>query len=217
VRRFVQLLPLALVLSTGAAFAQEEPTEHAGERAVHAAEGAEHPSGDEGGHHAAIDPKTLALQFLNFGVLLFLLIKFGGSAINKSLRARHDQLKADMEEANRLRVAAEARFKEQEKRLANLESELEAMRQGILKEAESEKARIIAGAEEKARRVQDETRFQLEQQVKEAELRFRAEVAQAALKIADELLRRQVNGGDEQRLIQNFVAELGAAGPQGRS
>jgi hypothetical protein len=57
--------------------------------------------------------------------------------------------------------------------------------------------------------VQDETRFQLEQQVKEAELRFRAEVAQAALKIADELLRRSVNGGDEQRLVQSFVAELG--------
>jgi len=52
--------------------------------------------------------------------------------------------------------------------------------------------------------------------VKEAELRFRAEVAQAALKIADELLRRQVNGGDEQRLVQNFVAELGA-GPQGKN
>jgi F-type H+-transporting ATPase subunit b len=216
VKRFLHLLPLTLLLATGAAFAQEG-AEHAGERAVHAAEGAEHPSGDEGGHHEGIDPKTLALQFLNFGVLLFLLIKFGGSAINKSLRARHDQLKADMEEANRLRLAAEARFKEQEKRLANLEGELEAMRQGILKEAESEKARIIAAAEEKARRVQDETRFQLEQQVKEAELRFRAEVAQAALKIADELLRRQVNGGDEQRLVQNFVAELGAAGPQGRS
>ena len=212
-KRFVQLLPLTLLLSTGAAFAQEE---HPAEL-DHAAAG-EHAGGEHGeGHHAGIDPKTLALQFLNFGVLLFLLIKFGGSAINKSLRARHDQLKADMEEANRLRVAAEARFKEQEKRLANLEGELEAMRQGILKEAESEKARIIAAAEEKARRVQDETRFQLEQQVKEAELRFRAEVAQAALKIADELLRRQVNGGDEQRLIQNFVTELGAAGPQGRS
>ena len=213
-KRLLTALPLCLLLTSGLAFAQHEgPVE----RAEHAAEGAEHaPGGHEGEHHAGVDPKTLALQLLNFGVLLFLLIKFGGSAINKSLRARHDQLKTDMEEANRLRQAAEARFKEQEKRLGNLESELEAMRLGILKEAEAEKARIIASAEERARRVQDDTRFQLEQQVKEAELRFRAEVAQAALKIADELLRRQVNGGDEQRLVQNFVAELGA-GPQGKN
>jgi F-type H+-transporting ATPase subunit b len=216
VRRLVAALPLALLLSTGTALAQHD--EPAGERAVHAAEGAEHPpGGHEGEHHEGVDPKTLALQLLNFGVLLFLLIKFGGSAINKSLRARHDQLKTDMEEANRLRLTAEARFKEQEKRLANLESELEAMRLAIVKEAEAEKVRIIAAAEEKARRVQDDTRFQLEQQVKEAELRFRAEVAQAALKIADELLKRQVTGSDEQRLIQSFVAELGAAGPGGKN
>jgi F-type H+-transporting ATPase subunit b len=203
VKRLIRVLPLALLLSSGATFAQEEhPREAAAE---HAAEGGEH------GEHEGIDPKTLALQLLNFGVLLFILIKFGGKAINKSLKERHEQLKTDMEEAARLRTAAELRFKEQEKRLQNLEQELEAMRQAILKEAEHEKARIIAAAEERAKRVQDETRFQLDQQVKDAELRFRGEVAQAALKIADELLRRSVNGGDEQRLVQGFVAELGAS------
>jgi F-type H+-transporting ATPase subunit b len=207
VRRLIRALPLALLLSSGAALAQEEhPPEAVAE---HGAEGQ--------GEHEGIDPKTLALQVLNFGVLLFILVKFGGKAINKSLRDRHEQLKADMDEATRLRAAAEVRFKEQEKRLQNLEQELEAMRQAILKEAEHEKARIIAAAEERAKRVQDETRFQLDQQVKEAELRFRAEVAQAALKIADELLRRSVNGGDEQRLVQSFVAELGGSRPQERS
>jgi F-type H+-transporting ATPase subunit b len=206
VKRLIRVLPLAVLLASGVAYAQEEhPPEAAAE---HAAEG-------EHGEHEGIDPKTLALQLLNFGVLLFILIKFGGKAINKSLKERHEQLKADMEEAAHLRTAAELRFKEQEKRLQNLEHELEAMRQAILKEAEHEKARIIAAAEEKAKRVQDETRFQLEQQVKDAELRFRAEVAHASLKIADELLRRSVNGGDEQRLVQGFVAELGA--PQERS
>jgi F-type H+-transporting ATPase subunit b len=205
VKRLIQALPLALLLSSGAAFAQEEhPPEAVAEH------GADEGHGEHG-EHEGIDPKTLALQLLNFGVLLFILIKFGGKAINKSLKERHEQLKADMDEAARLRTAAEMRFKEQEKRLQNLEQELEAMRQAILKEAEHEKGRIIAAAEEKARRVQDETRFQLEQQVKDAELRFRAEVAQASLKIADELLRRSVNGGDEQRLVQGFVAELGAS------
>lgn len=218
-RRLVRgaLLAVALVVVVAVAGAtapaaraqeQEGPREHpeevAGEHGTGGGESSEH------GTEHGIDPKTLALQFLNFGVLLFLLIKFGGRAINNGLRARHEQLKSDMEEAAKQKAAAEARFKEQEKRLANLENELEAMRRSILAEAESEKARIIAAAEEKARRVQDETRFQLDQQVKEAEQRFRAEVAQAALKIADELLRRSVNASDEQRLAQSFVAELAA-------
>jgi F-type H+-transporting ATPase subunit b len=203
-KRLIHAAALACALAGAPALAQEE--------AQHASE----PAGEHGEEHG-INPVTLGLQLLNFGVLLFLLIKFGGKAINKGLRERHEQLKTDLEEATRLRAAGELRFKEQEKRLANLESELDAMRQSILKEAEHEKARIIAAAEEKARRVQDETRFQLDQQVKDAELRFRAEVAQAAIKIADELLRRSVNTTDEQRLIQTFVTELGGARPQERT
>jgi F-type H+-transporting ATPase subunit b len=203
-KRLIHAAVLACALAGGPAVAQEE-TQHASE-----------PAGEHGEEHG-INPVTLGLQLLNFGVLLFLLIKFGGKAINKGLRERHEQLKSDLEEATRLRAAGELRFKEQEKRLANLESELDAMRQAILKEAEHEKARIIAAAEEKARRVQDETRFQLDQQVKDAELRFRAEVAQAAIKIADELLRRSVTSNDEQRLIQTFVGELGGARPQERT
>jgi F-type H+-transporting ATPase subunit b len=172
----------------------------------------EAPGHEAGGEHG-IDAKTLALQLLNFGVLAFVLIKFGGAAINKTLRARHDQLKADLDEAARLRREAEERFRAHEQRLANIEREIQDMLGHIRGEAEQEKARIIAGAEEKARRIQDETRFALEQQVKEAELRFRAEVAQAAVKVADELLKRSVTPSDEQRLAQSFVSELAAARP----
>jgi F-type H+-transporting ATPase subunit b len=191
------------LLPAGLAAAQSEPA-------------AEHAEGHGGGHEPhGVDPKTLGLQLLNFAVLVFILMKFGGGAINKALLARHQQLKGDLEEAGRLKQAAEERFRHQEQRLANLEREITAMTEAIRHEAEQEKARIIAGAEEKARRVQEETTFALQQQVKEAEARFRAEVAQAAVKVADELLRRSVTPSDEQRLVQSFVGELGARAGDG--
>jgi F-type H+-transporting ATPase subunit b len=206
-KRALPLGLLAAQLLVAPAVLAQEP-EH-GEAAAEHAGGAEHE-----GHHG-VDPKSLALQGVNFAVLLFILIKFGGGAINKSLRARHDQLKVDLEEARKVRAAAEARFEQQEKRLANLENELNTMRAAIRQDAENEKNRLIKSAEEKARFVQDETKFQLDQQVKEAEQRFRAEVAQAAVKVAEELLRRSVTPSDEQRLTQGFVAELGATRTEG--
>jgi F-type H+-transporting ATPase subunit b len=197
---------LRATLLAGALAAASLASAHAAEPAT----AAEHAGGEHEQH--GVDFKTLGLQVLNFGVLLFILLKFGGSAVNKTLATRHQQLKTDLDEANRLRQQAEDRFRRHEERLANLEREIEAMLKSISQEAEQEKARIIAGAEEKARRIQDETRFTLDQQVKEAELRFRGEVAQAAVKIADELLRRSVTPGDEQRLAQSFVNELATRG-----
>ncbi len=185
----MKILALALLLACGTAHAEE----------------AGHGAAAE---HHGIDAKTLALQLLNFGALLFILIRFAGPAVNKALKARHEQLKTDLDEANRLRLAAEARFKVQEQRLANLELEIATMRDNIRKEAESEKARLIAAAEERARRIQQDTRFQLEQQVKEAEIRFKQEVAAAAVKIAENLLRKSVGSEDEQRLTQGFIKEM---------
>ena len=166
-----------------------------------------------GKEHPGIDPKTLALQLLNFGLLLFILIWFGGRKLSASLRSRHDQLKADIQGAAERRAAAEQRFREQDSRLADLERELTALRAEIQRAAEGEQARLLEGAQDKAKRIQEETRFQLDQQVREAEQRLRAEVASTAVKVADELLRRSVSPEDERRLAQDFSA--GAERPGG--
>jgi F-type H+-transporting ATPase subunit b len=123
-------------------------------------------------------------------------------------------LKTTIESAANQRALAEQRFREQDARLANLEQELAALRAAMKEEGMRERVRLLAGADEKAKRIQDETRFQLDQQVKEAELRLRAEVASTAVKVADELLKRSVSADDERRLAQDFAAGAGAPAEQ---
>jgi F-type H+-transporting ATPase subunit b len=190
---------------TGTAPATGEPAAGHGETAA---------GREEHGEHAGVDAKTLALQLLNFGVLLFILVWFGGRALSKAFRGRHDQLKFDIESAANQRALAEQRFREQDARLANLEQELTALRAAVKEEGMRERVRLLTGADEKAKRIQDETRFQLDQQVKEAELRLRAEVASTAVKVADELLKRSVSADDERRLAQDFAAGADAPAEQ---
>jgi F-type H+-transporting ATPase subunit b len=113
------------------------------------------------GEHTGFSTKTFALQLLNFGVLLFILIWFGGRAMNKSLRARHEQLKGDINEAARLRDEAAQKFKAQDQRVADLEKEIAVLRASLRQDAEREQARLLEGAQERAKKIQDEMRFQL--------------------------------------------------------
>jgi F-type H+-transporting ATPase subunit b len=170
-------------------------------------------AGGEQGEHHGLDVKRLALQLFNFAVLAAILGFFGGKAINKALANRHEQMKKDLEEAQQARSAAEARLAKQERRLTNLENEITSLRTSIKEEAVNEEQRLVAAAEEKARRVQDETKFLLEQQVKEAELRFRAEVAGTAVRVAEELVRRSVQPEDTARLQQSFISDLENGAP----
>lgn len=177
----------------------------------------EHEMASEEAHHGAhgheegppsIDGGTLALQLLNFGVLVAVLVFFGGKAINRALGARHEQLKADLASASELRAAAEAKLVRQEARLGSLEAEIAEMRRGLKLEAEAEKQRLIAAAEERAARIKTETSFLIDQQVREADQRLRRDSADAALKIAEEILRRSIGAADQQRLLATFVAEV---------
>lgn len=203
----------ALLIAVGAgrgvriARAEGEPSEHAAAQAGTDEAGAEHGEG-AGEHAPSISGKSLALQLLNFGVLLAILIKFGGGAINKALAGRHAQLKAEIAAASAARTEAEARLRKQEARLAGLELEIAAMRAGIKQEAEVEKARLIAAAEERAKRIREETAFVIEQQIKEAQVIVRRDVAENALRIAEEILRRAIDANDQRRLLEGFVKDV---------
>jgi F-type H+-transporting ATPase subunit b len=205
-------------VGAGSAHAAEEPSvlpAANGSAPAHAGDGTTGASEEtEAGEPApSLDLGKLGLQLLNFAVLLFILIRYGGGAIRKMLAARHEQLKADLASAAALRAAAEAKLIKQEERLARLEGELTAMRQGIVAEAESEKQRLMAAARERTLRIQVETQFLVEQQVREAETRLRRESAEAALKIAEEILRRAVGPADQKGLLDRFISDIDVGSP----
>jgi F-type H+-transporting ATPase subunit b len=181
---------------------------HAGNAETAPAE--EHEAGEPA---PSLNVGKLGLQLLNFAVLLFIVIRYGGGAIRKMLAARHEQLKADLASAALLRAAAEAKLIKQEERLARLEGEITAMRQGIRAEAESEKQRLLAAAQERIVRIRVETQFLVEQQVREAESRLRRESAAAALQIAEEILRRSVGPMDQQRFLDKFISDIDLGAP----
>jgi F-type H+-transporting ATPase subunit b len=163
--------------------------------------------GGEHGEHG-LDLGRLAFQLINFGVLVGILGFFAGKGINRALAARHEQMKKDLDEANAARTAAQNRLVEQESRLKNLEAEVQALLASIKDEGAKEEALLLGTAEERSRRIQAETQFLVEQQIKEAQVNFRKEVAEATARIAEVIVRRAVRPEDEARLQQTFVTDL---------
>jgi F-type H+-transporting ATPase subunit b len=220
------VLALALAAPARAQASREGADHAAAKEAGHVAgetppeHSTEHGAAEHGGGHGEphVDGGKLAAQIVNFLLLVGVLVFFGGRAVSKALTARHQQLKADLAAASEARAAAEAQLKKQEKRLASLEQEIANIRAGIATEAEAEKARLIELAEERARRIQDETKFLVDQQVKEAEVQLRREAAQAAVEMAEQIVRRSLDGNDRQRMVDSFVADVAkpAASPPSR-
>lgn len=156
-------------------------------------------------------PETglLFWMLLSFGVVFFVLAKYGFPVITRMVEER----KAYIDQS--LQVAEEAHEK-----LAHIKEETEALlanankEQGrILREAMHERDRIVADARLQAQRAAqkelDEVRWQIQAEKEEAIRDIRRQVAVLSVDIAEKVVRKNLRTGDEQMdMIDRLLDEM---------
>lgn len=196
--------------------------ETAEEHAAHA-DGAEaHAAHDD--HHGHVSASAIfadgkfRASLVSFGLLVALGVYFLRQKIRAGLSARKREIEEAVAEANRVRAEAEAKKAELEQRLARLDDELATVRTELQKAAEAERDRIVQEAETKAALLRKDTKFQIEQRMKQMREDLTRETVLAAVRAAEKVLADKTTAADQQRLADAYLAELAkVAQPEVRS
>lgn len=159
----------------------------------------------------------LLAAFVNFGLLIFILVKKALPGVREGLVERRNALAKDLEEASRLKREAEEKHKEYQRRLEKLDDELTSIRTEMERTAKAEGERIVAEAQAKAERSRRETEFLIEQRMKALRTELTRETVVAAVDAAEKLLREKTSADDQQRLSKAYVAGIAQAGKEGRA
>lgn len=154
---------------------------------------------------------------VNFGALVLLIAWVIRKKGNPALAERRRQVEAELEEAQRLRAEAEKRHMETATRLEKLDQEMVQIRAEMIKAGEAERDRIVAQAEEKAARMRKDTRFLIEQQMKQLREDLIREAANAAVLAAQDLLQESTTDSDQDRLAEAYLARLDEVVEEDRS
>lgn len=161
---------------------------------------------------------------LNFVILIAVLVYFGRKPIRAFFAERRAQIQDDLKRAAELRAEAEARYAKWQRRLVDLDAELEGIRVAVRERAEAERERILEEATASADRIRNDARAAVEQELRRARVKLREEASELAIEIAGERLREQVSAGDRDRLFDEFVERIegaptgdDASGGSGRS
>lgn len=154
------------------------------------------------------DPGTLFWMIVIFGIVFFVLAKFGFPAIIEMVDKRKEYIDKSIEDA-----------REATERLAQVKAESEEMlsrareeRTAILKEAAATRDRLISEARERARsearKALDETRHQIAAEKESAINDIRRQVAVISVDIAEKILRKNLKDEKVQlELIDRIIAE----------
>ena len=153
-------------------------------------------------------PPPFGFAVINFVVFLGIMSRILGKPLKQMVRDRHDRIKTDLEEAKKLRDGAAAMLAEYQKKVENVDLEVDALLETIRKEAEAEKARIIAAAEEQALRLKADAEKQIAAEIDRARMELKRGVAEAAVAAAEQLLQRQIGADDQRKMAEKYVANL---------
>jgi F-type H+-transporting ATPase subunit b len=155
-----------------------------------------------------MDWLKLGFALLNFVVLLFLLRKLLFRPLGVMAATRHDQIKKDLDEAGQLRATAQARLTELDRRIAGIDDEVAEMVAVVRRDADAERARILAAAEEQSKHIAAEAERTLATEIARVEREVRQEAARAAIAVAEKILRERITADDDRHMVERFAKEL---------
>ena len=163
----------------------------------------------EGAGWQAYLPLSTIAKLINLalfvGALYFLLRR----PLAEAFRARREGIRQELMRAQEERNAALAKLEEVEGRLSRLDAEVEAIRAQAQKEAAEERARIERATEEDVRKLREQAQREIESASKAARAELRAYTAEQSVRLAEEMIRRDIRPEDDARLINEYVEELG--------
>jgi F-type H+-transporting ATPase subunit b len=167
--------------------------------------------GEEGAHHAdsGAVAKDFAWRVLDFGLMAVLLVYLLTKPIRNGLTGRREGIEKALSDAVAAREAAEAKFAEYDVKLSKASAEIEEMSAAIRREGELERERILANAREMALKITAEAEKSAESEILRARTELRQEASRLAIALAEELLKKQINAGDQQRLVDEYVSKVG--------
>lgn len=152
-------------------------------------------------------------KFVNLAIfviaLVFAMRKFFG--VPEMFRDRKETIKRELAKAREERDAALQKLKEVEERLARLDTEVTAIKEQSAREAVEERERIARSTETEIARLSEQTLREINSAGKAARKDLRRYTAEQSVRLAEEIVRREMNPEDDARLIRNNIEELGGA------
>jgi F-type H+-transporting ATPase subunit b len=194
---------LTLFLLAGSPVLAQQQSESEAERVAGSTGATEHGS------------STMFWGWINFALLAgglgYVIKKNAGPYFAK----RSLEIRKGMVEADEARAEAEAKVADVDRRLANLEAEIEALRHDARLEEEAEAQRAQRDAAAEMAKVQAQLADEVAAAGKAAALELRRYSAELALGLAEHKIATRMSPEIQGRIVKSFVTQLAQAGGQG--
>jgi F-type H+-transporting ATPase subunit b len=155
-----------------------------------------------------VTPGLMIWTIVCFLVVLFVLKKWAFGPIQQTIETRRKRIEDSIAEADNARAEARNLLEEHRKLIGQAKTESEEILAEARRVADAQRERVREETEEDRQRRLEETRRQIEQATTQALGQIRDEVGKLSLLAAEKITRKSLTSDDQQRLIDEALAEI---------
>ncbi|HST13246.1 MAG TPA: F0F1 ATP synthase subunit B [Gaiellaceae bacterium] len=155
-----------------------------------------------------VRPGLMIWTVICFLVVLFVLKRYAFGPIQQMIDARRERIQQAIAEADNAREEARKLLEEHRELIGQAKSESEEILSEARRLADAQRDRVKQETEEDRQRRLEETRRQIDQATAQALGQIRDEVGKLSLLAAEKITRKSLTGADQQRLIDEALAEI---------
>ncbi|MBN2419630.1 MAG: hypothetical protein JXL81_09620 [Deltaproteobacteria bacterium] len=148
------------------------------------------------------------MLFVNFGVLVFLFIRFAKNPLINFLKGQGDRISEQLKSVESDVLEARSRMEAESDRIKDLDENLVNITKSIIAAGAREKESIIKRAQDVADKMISDAKKEAEFKMLSAKKRFSEEMLEAAVKITADKISQSITGEDDDNLIDSFASDL---------
>jgi F-type H+-transporting ATPase subunit b len=152
----------------------------------------------------------LVMRWLNFGIIVFILIKYARTPIKDFLLSRREEVAREIETIEEKKEAANKKIKDAARMLAESEVRFARIKERLIQEGEIKKQKIIVDAQQESKILLESTKKRLENQLVDAKKAFKSELVDMAVSLAMKRLPDEITTEDNQKFTNQFLSSASA-------
>src|SRR5210317_832722 len=148
----------------------------------------------------------LVMRWLNFGIIVFILVKYARTPIKDFLLSRREEVAREIEMVEEKKEEANKKIQDAARMLDESEVRFARVKERIIKEGEAKKQKLIEDAKQESKILLESTMKKIDNQLLDAQRAFKSELVDTAISLAMKRLPDEITTEDNQNFTNQFLA-----------
>ena len=147
----------------------------------------------------------LVMRWLNFGIIVFILIKYARTPIKDFLLSRREEVAREIEMLEGKKEAANKKIQDAARMLDESEVRFAIVKERIIQEGEAKKQKLIEDAKHESKILLESTMKKIDNQLLDAQRAIKSELVDTAISLAMKRLPDEITAEDNNNFTNQFL------------